>query len=40
MNWFFGGAYENELIAGVGAGSPAVPISLEPEAISGRHDVK
>ena len=40
VNWFFGGAYENELIAGVGAGSPAVPISLEPEAISGRHDVK
>ena len=40
VNWFFDSAYENELIAGVGAGTPAMPIDLKPEAISGWHDVK
>ena len=40
LNCFFGSAYENELIAGVGAGTPAMPIDLKPEAISGWHDVK
>ena len=37
---FCDSAYENELIAGVGAGTPAMPIDLKPEAISGWHDVK
>ena len=40
LNCFFGSTYENELIAGIGAGTPAMPIELEPEAISGWHDVK